>query len=101
MSNKYPPATDLQGVKRVYKALVEAGFGIDTQDCDTGKRIKGDKATVIAEATAADDGYFIVTKDGDDFGWIWFVYGNDPGEVVCDHTTNLSFVIDPLTENWL
>lgn len=94
------PSSDLAGVKQVYKALTEAGFTIETQDCDTRERIKGDKATVIAEATAADDGYFIVTKGGEDFGWVWFVYGNSPEEVVCDHTTNLSYILDPLTKAW-
>lgn len=94
------PKTDLAGVKQVYKALVAAGYTVETQDCDTRERIRGDKKTVIAEAYAADDGYFIVTKDGEDFGWVWFVYGNSPEEVVCDHTVNLSPVLDPLTHSW-
>jgi hypothetical protein len=30
----------------------------------------------------------------------YFVYGNDPEEVVCDHGVSLSPILDPLTESW-
>jgi hypothetical protein len=29
-------------------------------------------------------------------GWIWFVYGNDGWDVVCDHTTNLDHIMEPI-----
>lgn len=94
------PSSDLAGVKQVYNVLSKAGFTIETQDCDTGERIKGTKKEIIAEATAGDDGYFILTKDGKGVGWVFFVYGNSPEEVICDHTTNLSEWLDPLTHSW-
>lgn len=107
MSNKYPPATDEQGVKRVYKALTEAGYTIGVQDgAHEEFPAPMSKKDAVAEVMSCDDGFFIVHNDGttnqaDRFGYVYFVFGNDPGEVVCDYTTNLEHVIGPLTENWL
>ena len=30
--------------------------------------------------------------------WVWFVYGNDGWDVVCDYTINLESIIDPIIE---
>jgi hypothetical protein len=101
------PKSDEEGVRRVYDALVKAGYRIGVQD---GAREEFpppmSKDDAVSEVMSCDDGFFIVfdddsTEQQDRFGYIYFVYGNEPGEVVCDYTTNLEHVIEPLTKNWL
>jgi hypothetical protein len=94
------PRDDRAGVRQTWKALTEAGYTIVVQD-GAGEEFAGlDKKQAVAEVMSCDDGYFLVSKDGEYVGWVWFVYGNSPEEVICDHTTNLSHVLDPLTEKW-
>lgn len=95
------PKNDKAGVKQTWDALNKAGYGIDVID-GAGERFKGlDKKEAVAEVTSCDDGYFVVLDtDGEQVGWVLFVFGNEPEEVICDHTTNLSYVLDPLTEKW-
>jgi hypothetical protein len=33
-------------------------------------------------------------------GWLFFVLGNDPEEVLNDHTVNLSEFVDPIIDPW-
>lgn len=39
-------------------------------------------------------------KEGCKSGWLRFVMGNDPEEVLNDCTTNLSEFVDPITDPW-
>jgi hypothetical protein len=33
-------------------------------------------------------------------GWLFFVLGNDPEEVLNDHTVNVSHLVDPIIDPW-
>lgn len=54
-----------------------------------------DGATLKVRRPAADLGGI-----GYESGWVYFVLGNAPWEVICDHTTNLSHALDSLMEGW-
>lgn len=95
------PSTDKAGVRQTYRALKAAGYGIDVQDGAGEEFLDLNENDAIGEVMSCDDGYFLVKdSSGERFGWVWFVFGNDPEEVICDHTTNLSHVLDPMTEMW-
>ena len=48
---------------------------------------------------AVDEAYLYFTRSGER-AWIRFVLGNEPEEVACDYTVNLSDAIDPVTDKW-
>jgi hypothetical protein len=95
------PKSDKSGVKKTYRALVKAGYTIVVVD-GAGEEFTNltTEAEVIKEVMSCCDGYFVAYKDGQRIGFVWFVYGNSPEEVVSDCSVSLSHIIDPLTESW-
>lgn len=96
------PSTDRSGVQRTWQALTDAGYSIVVQD-GAGEEFKGlDKSSAVNEVMSCDDGYFLVFAEGESqrVGWVWFVFGNSPEEVICDYTISLEHVIEPLTADW-
>lgn len=93
------PTTDRGGIQQVLRVLTESGHTLDRvydgEDVDVST-VKD----ALEAVTAVDDAYLFVTlPDGERTGWVRFVLGNDPEEVVCDHTVNLE-VVDKLTRSW-
>src|SRR5687768_7738639 len=94
------PRDDKAGVKQTFKALTAAGYTVDVID-GAGETFKGlSKKEAVEEVMSCDDGYFLAMLDGEQVGWVWFVFGNEPEEVISDHSTTLSHVLDPLTKEW-
>lgn len=94
------PSSDRAGVKQTFKALTKAGYTIEAQDAE-GDKIEAKTAKAAADhVMTCDDGYFTVFQNGERVGFVWFVFGNSPEEVICDHSTSLSHVLDPLTRSW-
>lgn len=97
------PSSDKAAIRQTIRALVEAGWHpLEVYD---GEEVV--PATTESEAIdaimAVDDATLVVTEGLTapiQKGWIRFVMGNEPFEVICDHTINLSGVIDPLTNTW-
>lgn len=104
------PSSDKAAIRQVIRALRKANHTVTAATDGAGEthRFAPDalEEAIIAEVTSCDDGTLHVRLPGDgplkerERGWIYFVLGNDPEEVVCDHTVNLSPVLDPLTEGW-
>ena len=94
------PTSDRGGIQQVYRALVADGWEIVTvyDGGDDDEFVSSEKET-IAAIMAVDDAYMNVVK-GEQTGWVRFVLGNAPDEVVCDYTVNLSEVLDPLMRSW-
>lgn len=42
----------------------------------------------------------LYVRKGDETGWVFFVLGNDPEEVINNHTINLSEPLDRLMDSW-
>lgn len=97
------PRTDRDAVLQVIRALVNGGWTLHEVD-DGGEDVRVTSETKALEViTAVDESHLFVYRnliDGMRSGWVFFVLGNDPDEVVCDHTSNLSPVLDPLMERW-
>jgi|SRR6478735_7863677 len=94
------PRDDKAGVKQTFKALTEAGYSVDAQDGAREVFVNPTKQEAVEAVMSCDDGYFLVKQDGEYIGWVWFVLGNSPYEVISDYTTNLDHVIEPLTKKW-
>src|SRR4051812_25068486 len=90
------PGTDEQGVKQILTGLSTSGWALD-RVYDGEEDITVLTHDEALEAIFAVDAAFlhVYEANGIKRGWIRFVLGNEPEEVVCDHTVNLSEVIDP------
>lgn len=93
------PTSDRGGIQQVIRALKadawELDFVYDGGDDDQPVSTE----TEAVNAVMAVDDAFLNFKRGDETGWVRFVLGNDPDEVVCDYTTNLT-AVDTLTHGW-
>lgn len=97
------PSNDREAITLVLTGITEAGCAVSEVMEDTWCPDDLSHVETVAEAVdlvcGVDEAYvYIDSPNGE--GWIRFVLGNDPEEVVCDHTTNLSEFIDPITGPW-
>ena len=95
------PSTDRAAATAIIRGVINAGWRLDRVN-------DGDDVIPVTTVTQALDAIFAVDMAHlfvqhpatDAVGWIWFVLGNEPEEVACDHTVNLSPAIDPITDKW-
>lgn len=93
------PTSDKAGIRQTIRALRAAGWELDfvcNQEDDIPVKTEDE---AIQHITAVDEA-FLNVKAYDRRGHVFFVLGNSPDEVICDYTTNLSSVIEPLTDSW-
>jgi hypothetical protein len=95
------PKDDREAAGLVIDGLLAAGctlrFVYDTEEeIETATKDEALDAIFAVDAAHLN----VTLPDGERKGWVWFVLGNDPIEVVCDHTVNLSEFIDPITGPW-
>lgn len=96
------PSTDQAGIRQTIRALKAAGYTL-LEVWDGGDemvKVKTETEAIDAIMAVDDAHLFVRTPDGDYNPWVRFVMGNDPEEVICDHETSLSPVLDPLTKEW-
>lgn len=97
------PSSDRAAIRQTIRALRKAGYrlpgghnGAEPVDFEPDES----EDNIIAEMMACDDStLYTLSPDGDE-SFIYFVLGNEPYEVICDHGVSLSPVLDPLTEGW-
>lgn len=98
------PGTDKAGVRQTIRALRNADHVIHGVQDGAGEvhKFKRDASEddIIAEVMSCDDGYLLVTLPGGSTSHVYFVFGNDPAEVVCDYGISLEPVVGPLTTSW-
>lgn len=94
------PTSDEAGIRQVVRALRGAGYVLD-RVYDGEEDVNVDTVTEAIEAiTAVDEATLYVDHPDQPSSFVFFVLGNDPDEVVCDHGVSLSPVLDPLMERW-
>ena len=83
-------------VERVVADLLDAGFELAVDDGGDEPHPRTANKTALYDAlmNTDEDRLYVYHKDsppGIDFpmGWVYFVYGNDGWDVICDYTTNL------------
>lgn len=98
------PKSDRAGVRQAIRALRAAGYGLSYVYDGEDRIPVSTEAAAIGAVMAVDDAILgVVRKTAtqyDDWGRVWFVLGNDPDEVISDHTVNLEPVLGPLMEGW-
>ena len=85
--------------KRIASAVIrsglDAGFAITVND---GEGFPVERSTdhdeILAAMFSVDEEHLEFFKDGQRVGWVFFVYGNDGWDVICDHTLNLSDILE-------
>lgn len=94
------PTTDAAGIRQTIRALVADGWTLDRVEFGDPEPepVYDDETKAMAIITDLDDAFLVVTR-GDQSGWVRFVMGNEPYEVVCDYTVNLECV-SRLTSGW-
>jgi hypothetical protein len=95
------PTSDESAIRLTIRALRAAGYSLQCVD-DGEEEVKvRTEAEALEAITAVDSAHlYLTTSDGEHAGWVWFVLGNEPFEVVSDHTLTLSHALDPLLESW-
>lgn len=98
-----PPRDERSAVRQTLAALGKAGWsttGLEYSDgefCDEDVR---NRADLEYEIFSVDD-VFMHVKRNDETAWVYFVFGNDPEEVVCNMSTNLEDTLNPLFAKWM
>lgn len=90
----YTPSSDKAGIRHTIRVLTADGWTLTEVQSpgDDPEPVKGE-ADALALITDLDDAFLVVER-GDEVGWVRFVQGNDPIEVVCDYTVNLTAVVE-------
>ena len=75
------------------KILNESGMTVTAARYDNTERWVTDPDEWVPVVMACDCGYLRVEWPGGAWSWLFLVYGNDPGELVCDYgvPTDLEF----------
>lgn len=98
------PSNDREAITLVLEGISQKGVTITEVMDDTWCPDERTQVTEVQEAIdlccGVDEAYVFVELEDHSTGWIRFVLGNDPEEVVCDHTVNLSEFIDPIVTPW-
>lgn len=99
------PTTDRGGIEQTIRALRAAGWELDYVDDREEKYLVTTEPEAIQHVMGVDEAFLHFKKREAngvvyDVGYVFFVLGNDPEEVICDHTVNLSDVLDPMTRSW-
>lgn len=98
------PSNDKEAITLILEGISQKGVTIVSVMDDTWSPDERTQVTEVQEAidlsTGVDEAYvFVLTPDQEE-GWIRFILGNDPEEVVNDHTINLSDFLDPIIDPW-
>jgi hypothetical protein len=75
-----------QALAAGYQISVDNGEDEESGVWDTSEEI-------LASMFQTDEDRLYMWKDGDRFGWVYFVYGNDGWDVISDYTTNLDHIM--------
>jgi len=90
--------TERKIVRRTIKALLAAGYNLSVYDGEeTTVHASTDPKQIIDAMFTTDSDVLRVYKGGLRAGWVQFIYGNGI-DVLSDHTTNLSDVLDPIID---
>jgi hypothetical protein len=96
------PSSDKAAIRQVIRALRAAGHV--PESCDDGEEVtdltEDTEDQMIAALMSTDSSSLDVRLANGERSWIYFVLGNEPFEVICDHHVNLCSLLDTLTADW-
>ena len=101
------PSNDREAITLILDGLTEKGCKVTQVADDTWNPDDLTDVSTVAEAVdlvcGVDEAVvYLDLPEGDEnkSSFIYFVLGNDPEEVACDHGVNLSRYIDPIVNPW-
>lgn len=95
------PSNDREAISLIIDGLIARGCTpVSSTDGEGEELPYTDKDEAVDWLTSCDDSSFDLTLPDGSPSWIYFVLGNEPEEVACDHHVNLSTFIDPITDPW-
>lgn len=95
------PSNDREAISLIIDGLIERE--VTPTVCRDGENEDlnySDKDEAIAHLMSCDESVLFVDLPDGKRGYLYFVLGNSPEEVVCDHTVNLSPYLDPIVDPW-
>lgn len=96
------PNSDREAISLIIGGLIAAGC-MPTLSRDGGgdDLPYGDKESALDWLTSCDESVlFLDLPEGGEPSHVYFVLGNDPAEVACDHGVSLSPYLDPIVSAW-
>lgn len=98
------PSSDRAGVRQTIRAAARAGWKLDSVWDGEESLEKPNETEAVKAVMDLDQAHIYFTHANGEgeplMGWVFFVLGNDPEEVINDYTTNLEGFIEPLTDGW-
>ena len=97
------PQNDREAVSLIIDGLIERGCILTHIVNGEGEDFVFNHDEIdgtIDELMSCDDGGLGVTLPDETDTWVYFVYGNDPEEVVAGNGVSLSEFIDPIVAPW-
>jgi hypothetical protein len=94
------PSSDTAGIRQVIRAMIAAGYKLDSVDNGEEDTPVTTERQAIEEATATDSAWVFFRSPEGHVGGVMFVLGNSPDEVAADWHVSLDAVMDPLTHGW-
>ncbi len=98
------PSNDREAVTLILEGLTKVGCKVTEVADDTWNPDDLTQVSTVAEAVdlvmGVDEAHVYLDLPNGKSSFIYFVLGNDPEEVACDHGVNLSEFIDPIVEPW-
>lgn len=105
-----PPRDERSAVRQTLNALKAKGWAVSGLEYSDGEVWDTSEKSIIAMPTeelldeifAVDDIFVHVTRVTRKYekGWLYFVFGNSPEEVVCNSTTNVDDDLQELHQKW-
>lgn len=93
------PSTESAAIRRLIRVALTDGWNLTMVRYYDGEQIPvSTEAEALTEVLAVDEAYLHFIR-GDEHAWIRFVLGNEPDEVACDYTVNLT-AVDRETSTW-
>ncbi len=67
----------------------DRGWDRKSEGGDMDDTLTTDREALLKALGECDEEHLFIGKDGKEIGYIFLVYGNSPGELISDYTTNL------------
>lgn len=97
------PSTESAAIRRLIRVSLTDGWKpLHVIYTDNEEVPVTNESEALEAILAVDEAYLRFTRgegDEQEWGWIRFVMGNDPDEVACDYTVNLT-AVDRETSSW-
>ena len=94
------PRTDRTAISILLSGLLDAGWAFDRVDYFDGDVERPGNLDEAMDMIMSVDQSMVVMHFGGRTGWLFFVLGNAPIEVLADHSVNMESFVRPIVDPW-